>query len=139
MPNLEVTLPKTDASKRKLLCARLTDAVIECTGFEREDFGVVLHEYDHGQAAMGGVLWDGNNTPYLHLVLYCPRLSHSAKRKLVKSLSAAFAECLDQPGWLPIIHLCEHPYDNVGWKGELLSDKFDELAKRKYYYDLPKD
>ena len=39
----------------------------------------------------------------------------------------------------PVIHIQEHPYDNVGVDGELLSDLFPELVKRKFDYPLDRD
>lgn len=41
--------------------------------------------------------------------------------------------------WKPTIHICEYPYDNVGIEGKILSDAFEECAKRSFYYELPKD
>lgn len=46
---------------------------------------------------------------------------------------------MKKPAWQPVIHLCEHPYDNVGVEGKLLSELYPELAQRPYYYDLSRD
>lgn len=46
---------------------------------------------------------------------------------------------IDRADWMPTIHICEHPYDNVIVAGKLLSDAYDECAKRSFYYELPKD
>jgi hypothetical protein len=51
-------------------------------------------------------------------------------------MTRALVEVMGKPDWKPVIHLCEHPYDNVGVDGQLLSDSYEELAGRKYYYDL---
>jgi phenylpyruvate tautomerase PptA (4-oxalocrotonate tautomerase family) len=139
MPSIEITLPKTDDCRREQLALRLTDAVIETTGFERESLGIIFHEYQLSEASMGGKLWKGDGLPFLHLVLYCPRLRRAVKQKLVENLSQTFAACVQHEDWLPTIHISEHAYDNIGWKGALLSDTYEELAKRKFYYELPKD
>jgi 4-oxalocrotonate tautomerase len=133
-------MPQTDLSTREKLAARLTEAVFDIAEFEKEIFGVRFDEYQAGGAAHGGKLWRGkDSSPNLHLVLYCPRLRRSVKRKLVESFTAIFVETLGQPEWLPVIHICEHPYDNVGVDGKLLSDMDERLAARKFYYELPED
>lgn len=43
---------------------------------------------------------------------------------------------MEHPDWLPVIHLCEHPFDNVGVESEFLSDKHDECGKARFYYKL---
>ena len=139
MPSIEITLPKTDDCIREQLALRLTDVVIETAGFERESLGIIFHEYLLGEASLGGKLWRGDGLPFLHLVLSCPRLRRSVKQKLVEKLSQTFAACLQHEDWLPVIHISEHSYDNIGWKGALLSDAYEELAKRKFYYELPND
>ena len=140
MPCLEITMPKSDARTKQELAARITDTVTQIAGFEPEIFGIHFMEYGDGQAAQAGKLWDGmHGIPYLHFVLYCPRLRRTTKRKLVESLTHVFTETLGEPDWLPIIHICEHPYDNIGVGGEILSYADDALAARLFYYDTPED
>ncbi|MFH1374102.1 MAG: hypothetical protein ABII79_09930 [bacterium] len=137
MPCLEITMPRTDTDTRQQLATKLTETFAQNTRFEAEIFGVRFCEYDVGEAASGGKLWDGREgRPYLHFVLYCPRISRVVKQNVVKALTAVFTECLSKPDWLPIIHICEHPYDNLGVAGELASDAFEECANRNFYYEL---
>ncbi|MBI4534132.1 MAG: tautomerase family protein [Candidatus Melainabacteria bacterium] len=72
----------------------------------------------------------------LHLNLYCPRLTRSKKQLLVRLLTEAFVVAVQQRHWEPVIHINEHPYDNVGVGGQLLSDAYPECAARKFYYEL---
>ncbi len=139
MPCLEITMPVSDHETKICLADRLTEAFAVATGYPSDIFGIAFHEYD-SDASSGGKLWDGGDSrPYLHFLLYCPRLKRSVKQKLVKTLTATFAECVGREHWKPVIHLCEHPYDNVGVNGELLSDSYEECAKSKYYYELSDD
>ena len=118
MPCLEVTLPRTDLATKRELSSRLTDLVEEVAGFEREIFRIRFSEYEPGEAATAGKLWDGENgVPYLHLVLYCPRLKRTTKQKLVESFMRVFPEIMKRPAWFPVVHICEHPYDNIGGSG----------------------
>lgn len=140
MPCLEIAMPKVDAETRARLADKLTEAFASASGFPAEIFGIRFNEYEQGAASSGGALWDGGDSrPYLHFLLYSPRLKRSIKQKLVATLSATFADCVGHAHWLPVIHLCEHPYDNVGVDGKLLSDSYDECAKSRYYYDLSED
>ena len=72
--------------------------------------------------------------PYLHMVLYSPRLSRAAKAAVARALTDAFAGATGRPSWRPVIHLCEHPYENVAVNGELLIDTYPELGERPFYY-----
>lgn len=140
MPCLELTIPKVDDDTRAKLSVALTDAFAKSTGIDRSIFGIVYFEYDPKDAATGGSLWDGGaSRPYLHFLLYCPRISRASKQKLVASMTHAFVATVGMAHWKPVIHICEHSYDNVGVDGELLSDKYEELAQRKFYYDLPEE
>jgi 4-oxalocrotonate tautomerase len=139
MPCLEVVMPRTDVKTKELLSARFTEVFTASTGFEREIFSIHYSEYSAGEACVAGKMWDGaNGVPYLHLHLFCPKLRYSLKRKVVEALTKAFIECVKKPDWTPIIHISEHPYENVGVGGKLLSES-EELAKRKFYYELPRD
>ena len=140
MPCLEIAMPKVDTQTKAQLADRLTEAFATVSGFPAEIFGVNFKEYEPGAASSGGHLWDGGDSrPYLHFLLYSPRLKRSVKQKLVTTLSATFADCVGHAHWIPVIHLCEHPYDNVGVDGKLLSDCYDECAKSRFYYELPND
>ncbi|QQG35582.1 MAG: tautomerase family protein [Micavibrio aeruginosavorus] len=138
MPSLEVTMPRATLEIREKLALRLTRAVSESAGFEPEIFGIRFLEYDEGVAACGGMLWNAGSkdAPYLHFLLYCPRLSRAQKQSLATALSAAFVSVLKKPDWLPVIHICEHPYDNIVVGGKLLSDAYDECAQKRFYYDM---
>lgn len=140
MPCLDVTLPERDRKTREALAAALTEAFVQSTGFEGDIFSIRFCEYAPGEAATGGKLWEGEkDAPFLHLVLSCPRLRRSRKRAVVESMTEAFARATGRPDWKPVIHIAEHPYDNVGVGGKLLSDAYEECAKREFYYPLPKD
>ena len=141
MPCLEITMPKQDIeAKRRLACA-LTDAFDQATPFGREIFGIHFTEYERGGAATGGNLCldRENSRPYLHLALYCPRMTRKAKAQIVAAFTTAFVEVADDPNIKPVIHICEHPYDNVGVDGALLSDSYEACADSEFYYPLPKD
>lgn len=75
----------------------------------------------------------------MHFLLYCPRIDRIAKQNIVKNFTQAYTDCIGKPDWKPVIHICEHFYDNVGVEGELLSDTYEECAKSKYYYELNRD
>jgi phenylpyruvate tautomerase PptA (4-oxalocrotonate tautomerase family) len=139
MPCLEISLPKTDIETKERLIAKLTDIGVEAAGFGRDVFRIRFCEYDVGEAGMAGKLWDGKNNPYLHFLLYCPRLKRSVKQRLIVEMSETFVNVLGRPDWIPVFHICEHPYDNIGASGKPLTEKYPELADRKFYFDLPKD
>lgn len=126
--------------KKQKVAAALTEAFAATTPFGVDVFGIRFFEYDWGDTAVGGSLVEeGSSTVYLHFLLYCPRLQRLAKLKLVGALSQAFTNAMENSEWLPVIHICEHPYDNVGVGGKILSEAYAECAQREFYYDLPKD
>ncbi|MBU8934996.1 MAG: tautomerase family protein [candidate division Zixibacteria bacterium] len=140
MPCLEVTMPAVDVAIKQTLATNLTDAFDEATSFGRDIFGIRFCEYEVGNAATAGQVWDGKaGRPYLHLLLYCPRVTRKTKQALVAGLTSAFTESLIKPDWKPVIHISEHPYDNVGVEGELLSDAYEQCTAAKFYYELPRD
>lgn len=140
MPCIELSLPKVDQTTKTALAAELTEAFCSTTGHSAEIFGIRFLEYDNNTAAMGGRLCDDSQaSPYLHMVVYCPRLKRSTKQKMGTALTDAFGRACKRPEWKPFIHICEHPYDNVVVGGKLLSDAYEECAKRGFYYDLPRD
>ena len=137
MPCLEISMPKVDTETKEKLSDGLTKAFAETTKFGAEIFGIRYHEYDAGQSASGGTVWDGRSgRPYLHMLLYIPRINRATKQMLVEKFSSSFVEVIGKENWLPVIHICEHPYDNVGVDGKLLSDQYDACAKSKFYYDV---
>ncbi len=140
MPSLEITLPRTEVQKKEKLAAELTKVFDESTKFGAEIFGIYFNEYEQGSAASGGVLCEKiSDRPYLHMLLYCPRISRVTKQKLVESFSSVFTTVLGNEEWKPVIHICEHPYDNIGVNGKLLSDSYEECAKSEFYYELPRE
>jgi len=140
MPCLEVTIPRMDISTKEELSTKLTEAFTAGTGFHGDIFGIHYIEYDTGNAASGGKLCDHKSErPYLHMTLYTPRLRRSVKQNVIEALTTAFADATGKPGWKPVIHITEHPYDNVGVDGKLLSDTYGECANREFYYDLSDD
>lgn len=139
MPCLEITLPKISSEIRAQLCSELTDIVQEVAGVEREIFRIFFREYAPGEAGVAGKLWNGTEEiPPIHFVLYCPRLKRSIKQKLVEGFMREFARIMCQPAWIPVVHICEHPYDNIGGSGTWLAGR-KELQGRPFYYELPKD
>jgi 4-oxalocrotonate tautomerase len=140
MPCLEITVPKLDRETKLNLSAKLTHAVVEATGFSRDILGILFREYDAGNAAIAGELLEDESTiPYLHFILYCPRLRKAAKRNVIKALTESFISCVGHPDWKPVIHIDEHPYDNVGIEGMTLSDRYEECAASEFYFHLPDD
>jgi len=140
MPCLEIIIPEIDLEIREKLSVKLTEAFAASTKFPADIFGIRFMEYKAGEAANGGKVWDGKTgRPYLHFLLYCPRIDRMVKQNVVRSFTKAYTESIENPDWKPVIHICEHPYDNIGVEGELLSDTYEECAKSKFYYELPED
>lgn len=140
MPCIEISLPRIEREAKSRLAAELTEAFCSSTGHPAEIFGLRFFEYAPEAAAQGGKLCSsGGGAPYLHMLVYCPRLRRSVKQKLGSALSEAFTRALGNPTWVPVIHICEHPFDNVVVGGKLLSDAYEECARRSFYYELPKD
>lgn len=139
MPCLEVSMPATNLKTRETLVNELTAAFAESTSFPSEIFGIRFHEYELNYAASGGRMITQAERPYVHFVLYSPRITREAKQKLVERFTQAYTRVMDQPTWHPVIHISEHPYDNVGVEGKLLSDAYEQLRERKFYYDMDRD
>jgi phenylpyruvate tautomerase PptA (4-oxalocrotonate tautomerase family) len=140
VPCLEISLPKTDVETKQSLIGRLTEIGVDAAGFDREVFRIRFHEMGPDEGGTAGKLWNGNTgVPYLHFLLYCPRLKRSVKRRLIEGWSEAFVRIIGQPEWYPVIHICEHPYDDIGASGKVLTEKYPELKTRKFYFDLPDD
>jgi len=132
-------MPRVPTETRAQLASALTRAFCDSAGIPDEIFGVRFFFYEWGEAASGSKLCQAGDEgrPYLHALLYTPRLARDTKRKVVRALSEAFPIATGESGWIPVIHLCEHPYENVGVEGELLTDRYPELAERSFYYELP--
>ncbi|MEP0814442.1 MAG: hypothetical protein HRF49_07235 [bacterium] len=140
MPNLEVSMPRTDAETKARLAEALTEAFSLATGFDAKIFGIRFFEYGPGEASHGGKIWNGQSgEPYIHLVLYIPRIRRIHKQNLVASFAAAFAQASGHADWRPVVHICEHPYDNIGVEGRLLSDSLPQAKSKPYYFELPDD
>lgn len=140
MPCLEITVPKLESKIKERVAVLLTEAFASATPFGSDIFGIRFFEYSANDVAIGGKLLDERSDKiYLHFLLYCPRLKRSAKQKLILALTDAFTKATENENWKPVIHICEHPYDNVGVDGKLLSDAYEACANRNFYYDLPKD
>lgn len=139
MPCIEVTLPAQSAATRAALASALTESFCAATGHDPTIVGVLFHQYAEGAASVGGRLWDGAGVPFLHVVVLCPRLRRSAKQVVVQAMTEAFSQAVGRPEWRPVLHLAEHPYDNVGVDGQLLSDRYEACAKRRFYYELPRE
>jgi len=140
MPCMEVTLPRLDKESKGRLAGSLTDAYADSTGLDRERIGIRFQEYGEGETAYAGKLDQGaGGRPYVHVVLYCPRQNREVKQEIVRRVNAGLRDTLDLAGCRPVIHIQEHAYDNVGVDGELLSDRFPELVKKKFYYPLDRD
>lgn len=140
MPCIELSLPKVPREIRAALAAELTEAFCSTTGHSADIFGIRFFEYEPETASTGGKLCDiKGEQPYLHLLIYCPRLKRSIKQRLGAALTTAFARAVKRTDWLPVIHICEHPYDNVVVGGKLLTDSYEDCAKRSFYFELPKD
>ncbi len=140
MPCLEITIPKIDNNRKEELAKQLTSAFAKASGFPEEIFGIKFNLYVLNDASSGGVLCnDYEGRPYLHFLLYCPKIKREVKQKLVAEFTEIYTKVIGESEWKPVIHICEHPYDNVGVDGKLLSDAFEQCAESEFYYKLPKD
>jgi phenylpyruvate tautomerase PptA (4-oxalocrotonate tautomerase family) len=139
MPCLDISLPRTTLEIKSALIERLTATAQQVAGFEPSILRIRFYEYNVGEAGVGGKLWDGTDHAYLHFLLFCPRLKRSVKKALIESMSRDFTDVTGRPDWLPVFHICEHPYDNIGAGGKILPERHPEVAGRKFYYDLPED
>jgi phenylpyruvate tautomerase PptA (4-oxalocrotonate tautomerase family) len=139
MPCLDISLPRTTREIKARLIEKVTSIATEIAGFEPEIFRVRFFEYEVGEAGVNGKLWDGQNNAQLHFVLFSPRLKKSVKKRLIEAWSAAFVEITGRADWNPVIHIGEHPYDNVGAGGKVLPERHPEVRGRKFYYELPED
>jgi len=140
MPFLEINLPRIEQVIKERLVHKFTDAFCDATSFPGETFGILFKEYEYGDAANGGdICIEDDGRPYIRFMLHSPRLNRKVKQKLAVALSEAFVKAMDSYDWEPAIYFCEHPYDDIVVEGELLSDKYQELADKEFYYELPDD
>ena len=140
MPCLEISMPEMDVQTKEQIASALTEAFATSTPFGADIFGIRFFEYKPKTTAVGGRLQgEDSESPYLHFFFFFPRLKRTNKQKLAAALTEAFARVTGRPGWLPTVHICEHPYDNVVVGGKLLSDAYLECARRDFYYELPRD
>lgn len=137
MPCIEISMKKTAKETKAELAKAVTDAFCGATGHPREILHVKFFEHENCDCFIGGAAVD-DSSPYIHMLVYCPRIKRTAKVAFVESVSKAFTGILKSED-SPIVHICEHPYDNVGVGGKILTDRFEECAKRSFYYELPKD
>lgn len=133
MPSIAVHLPKVDRPTRAALAKALTESFSAATGFEPEILDVFFHEYGAGEAAHGGALVENvdRGSP-VHILICCPRITRRKKQAVAQGLTAALRAAT---GWDidPVVHISEHPYDNIVVGGKLLSDAFEECRKPFYY------
>lgn len=123
MPSLEISIPKTQTKKLEAIASSLTNAFISASpGFDKKDFHIFFREYEN--AAIGGIIWKDGKAP-IHLHLMCPRIRLTVKQNIVKSLTDILSGAFENSD--VIIHISEHPYDNVGVNGEILSELIPEL------------
>lgn len=140
MPSLEITLPQIDLEIRKTLARRLTEDFSQALGFPPDLLGIRFAEYRPEEVAVGGVLvLEAQGRNHVHLLLYSPRISREKKRKFGALVHRSFQQIFPDEGISPVIHICEHPYDNIVIEGELLSDKYEECRQSEFYYPLEKD
>lgn len=139
MPCMEITLPKTELSIKQKLATTLSLRFEESTNISADIFAIKFNEYEEGTSFVGGEMITstiGNSRPYIHCLLYSPRLSKSIKSDLGNLFTETFIEAFNDENWWPVIHICEHPYDNVVVNGQLLSNTYDHCKKATFYYDL---
>jgi phenylpyruvate tautomerase PptA (4-oxalocrotonate tautomerase family) len=140
MPCIDVVMPETDKKTLEKLARNLTRAFAESTGFPAELLGIRFDLYKKGQVSLGGELWTNDNqVPFLHIVVHGPRWKRSVKQLLVKTMTKGFTDALEKEEWIPVLHITEAPYDNIGVQGELLSNTYKECAEADFYYQLPDD
>ncbi|NUM88104.1 MAG: hypothetical protein HUU37_02765 [Bdellovibrionales bacterium] len=93
MPCIEISLPKVSQETKSALAHELTKAFCSSTGHPPDIFGLRFFEYEPGTAAVAGKVLDEQapqEPPYLHMLVYCPRLRRSVKQKLGAELTRAF-------------------------------------------------
>ena len=71
-----------------------------------------------------------------HIEISCPRLTRAAKARVVAGVTEAYCEATGHGADIVVVHVNEHPYDNVGVGGRLLSDAYPELRERPWYHAL---
>ena len=133
MPTIEIELPETTRAVRAALARAVTAAFCDATGHDRATLDVYFHSWGSGDAARAGELLDAEGPRAVHVSVSSPRLARPAKQALARGLTEAIRGVT---GWVerPVVHLSEHPYDNVVVEGALLSDAFEACRSRPFYY-----
>ncbi|MCO4783852.1 MAG: tautomerase family protein [Candidatus Cloacimonetes bacterium] len=136
---MEISLPTIELDKKQKLAQYLTNSFESATGISSEIFAIKFNEYKDNECFVGGKVVHNSQVksrPYIHCLLYSPRLNKNVKSKLAKEFTDSFIKVFANIDWWPIIHICEHPYDNVAIEGQLLSDTYEHCKGAKFYYDL---
>jgi phenylpyruvate tautomerase PptA (4-oxalocrotonate tautomerase family) len=135
VPSIDIALPPTTPEVRGRLARDLTKAFCGATGFEPALLDIFFHHYEFGHASRNGELIHGGGELAVHIHIACPRISRLAKQAIATEVTGAFRSAT---GWqtFPVIHITEHPYDNVVVDGQLLSDAFEACRRRRFYYPL---
>ncbi len=124
MPCLEISVPKLDQSKKEILAAKLTKVMADITQLPREIFGIRFFEYESGETANEGLLWDGiKGKPYHHFKLYIGPLKVEIKKKLIAVLTETYTDIIANQDWKPVIFIIETPFENIGVEGKPLSER----------------
>jgi 4-oxalocrotonate tautomerase family enzyme len=66
-----------------------------------------------------------------HIIVYCPVMPREKRAACVAALTTAFAESTGFDAQELVIHMEEHSYDNIGVGGQLLTDRYPELALKE--------
>ena len=123
MPSLEISLPRQTKDVREKLVSKLTDDFARYTNYDVEAFGIRFLEYDVGESANAGRIWDGKTgKPYIHFKMFIPRRTVTEKSNMIKAFTESFADCLGRSDWAPVIYFCELDDDSVGFSGKSLAE-----------------
>ena len=129
MPNLEITLPKQLSPQDKQDLGQALDTCFQ--SYAGLDIGleILFKEYAAEDT------YSASDNGSIHCHLFCPRLPRQRKQDLVKHMTETISDSISASDYM-IFHISEHPYDNVGVNGQLLSNMIPDCAERKFYYDL---
>jgi phenylpyruvate tautomerase PptA (4-oxalocrotonate tautomerase family) len=123
MPCLEISMPRQNPSIRERLTRALTNDFAENANYDVSALGIRFYEYYTGEAANGGINWDGKTgKPYIHFKLYIPKRTEQEKRDLIKAFTSSFTRCTGRPDWEPVIYFIELDDDSIGFGGESLAE-----------------
>ena len=128
MPFIDVIIPRCRTKALKELSLGMTEEFCRITGFEREILAIHFTQYETISIA-GKFVEKG----YVHVHIFIPRIEKGVKTELI----AKFSEMVKKEFKCdPVVHISEHPYDNIGVSGKSLSELIPELGERKFYYDV---